>query len=349
MKMGLRGVALMAGLGVGVAGWAQAPLVAKGAAPANAGQVRLDVTVVGKDGLPVTGLTAQEFTLKDNKSGAPITSFKAVGAGQAPVEVILLIDAVNIPFSTVSYVRIQVEKYLRADEGRLAQPTAIGVLTDNGVEIQKGFTRDGNGLAEDLEKKEIGLRTLGRGTGFWGADERMRISLKAIHDLGAYGGTLPGRRVVVWISPGWPLLSGPEVDLSGKQEQVIFNDIVSMSTDLRQARVTIYNINPLGASENMLRSQYYTEFLKGVSKPSQVQLGDLGLQVLAVQSGGLVLVGSTDVTGLLKRCVAETAAWYEIGFAMAAEDKPYEYHHVVVEVDKPGVAVRTRDGYYERP
>jgi VWFA-related protein len=261
----------------------------------------------------------------------------------------LLIDALNIPYSTVSYVRTQVEKYLREDEGKLAQPTAIGVLTEKGVELQKGFTKDGNGLAEQLEKKEIGLRVLGRDGGFWGADERLQISLKAINDLGAYGGTLPGRKLVIWISPGWPILSGPGVDLTGKQEQGIFDEIVRMSTNLREARVTIYNINPLGAVEGPGRSQYYRAFLKGVTKPSQVELGDLSLQVLAVQSGGAALEGSTDVAGLVKRCVGETAGWYEIGLQAVAAEKADEYHPLTVEVDQPGVTVRTRSGYYARP
>jgi VWFA-related protein len=349
MTMSRIGPILIAGLAMSVAAGAQAPVAAKG----DARQVRLDVTVVSKDGAPVAGLMRQDFTLrdftqKDNKAAVPITSFNAVGAGQSEVGVIVLIDAVNIPFSTVSYVRGQVLKYLRLDEGKLAQPTAIAVLTDQGLQMQHGFTRDGNGLASDLEKQEIGLREINRSGGYWGADERLQISLKAIHDLAAYGGTLPGRKAVLWISPGWPLLSGPGVDLSEKQEQGIFNDIVSFSTDLRQARVTIYNINPLGAGEGVGRAQYYRTFLKGVNKPSQVDLGDLGLQVLAVQSGGLALEGSTDVTGILKRCVRETTAWYEIGFEMGPAEKEV-YHHVVVEVDKPGVVVRTRDGYYERP
>jgi VWFA-related protein len=329
MTMSARGLGLLVALGMGVFGWAQAPVAEK----VDSKQVRLDVTVLGADGAPVAGLAGQGFKLrdfaqKDNKASVPITSFKAVAVGQSPVDVIVLIDAVNIPFSSVSYVRAQVAKFLRTDEGKLAQPTTIAVLSDKGLELLEDFTKDGNGLASDLEKTEIGLRTIGRGGGFWGAKEQLQISMKAIQDLGDYGARLPGRKAVLWISPGWPLLSGPEVELNAMLQKEVFDNIVSLSTDLRQGRVTIYNINPLGAAENLGRAEYYTAFLKGVSKPSQAQLGDLGLQVLAVQSGGLALVGSTDVAGMLKRCVGETAAWYEIGFEMAPEDKPYEYHHV---------------------
>jgi hypothetical protein len=53
---------------------------------------------------------------------------------------------------------------------------------------------------------------------------------------------------------------------------------------------------------------------KGVSKASQVQVGDLGLEVLATQSGGVALNANDDVAALLQKCVADTAAYYELPF-----------------------------------
>jgi hypothetical protein len=65
-------------------------------AEASSRSVRLSVVVAAKSGSPVIGLQRQDFTLMDNKSPQPIMSFKAVSAVQEPVQVILLIDAVNI-------------------------------------------------------------------------------------------------------------------------------------------------------------------------------------------------------------------------------------------------------------
>jgi VWFA-related protein len=90
-------------------------------------------------------------------------------------------------------------------------------------------------------------------------------------------------------------------------------------------------------------------FLKGVSKPNQAQLGDLGIQVLASQTGGLVIEGNSDVAGMIQRCVTDTQTWYSIGFDPAPADKPNEYHHIELNVNQPGLAVRTRDGYYANP
>jgi VWFA-related protein len=173
--------------------------------------------------------------------------------------------------------------------------------------------------------------------------------LTAIHELTAYAKTLPGRKIIVWISPGWPLLSGVRQDLDNKQQAQIFRDIVGFSNEMRDARLTLYNINPRGVGESLLRANYYQEFVKGVRKPSQTQVGNLGLQVLAVQSGGLALESSNDIASSLSKCIGETEFWYEVTLAMPPAEQPNEYHHLEIKVDKPGLATRTRNGYYAQP
>lgn len=315
----------------------------------SARSVHLNVVVAPKSGPPVAGLRQQDFTLLDNNSIQPIRSFKAVSKGQEPVQVILLIDAVNTRFDTVAYERNGLQRFLRADGGQLAHPTMIAVLTDQGTQMQKGFSSDGNALSASLDHYTIGLREITRRTGIWGADERVQISLTAVRQLATYASTIPGRTIVLWISPGWPLLSGARIYLDSKQQQQIFGDVVFFSTQLRQANVTLYNINPLGPGEPLLRTNYYQAFVKGIKNPNQTNVGDLGLQVLAVQSGGLALESSSDVTGMLQKCLADTHSWYEINFDMPVPERPNEYHHLEVRVDKPGLYARTRDGYYAQP
>ena len=318
-------------------------------AEASSRSIHLNVVVEGKSGSPVVGLQRQDFTLLDNKSPQPFTSFKAVSVVQEPVQVILLIDAVNIDFRRVAYVREEVQKFLRANGGHLAHPTTIAVLTDKGTQMQKDFSSDGNALSASLDHDAIGLRQITRSTGIWGANDRVQISLTAVRQLTAYAASVPGRTVVLWVSPGWPLLSGARIQLDSKQQQQIFGDVITFSTQLRQANVTLYNINPLGPGENLLRADYYQDFVKGVSKSDQTDLADLSLQVLAAQSGGLVLQGDSDVAGLLTRCFEDTASWYEITFDPPPAERPNEYHSIAITVDKPGLTARTRTGYYSQP
>jgi VWFA-related protein len=124
---------------------------------------------------------------------------------------------------------------------------------------------------------------------------------------------------------------------------------VAVSTQLRQARVTLYNVSPIGAGESVFRASYYQEFLKGVSKPGQVSIGNLGLQVLAVQSGGQAFESTNDIAGALQNCLADAVPYYEISFASAQAEKPDQYHQIEIKVAKPGLLARTRQGYYAQP
>ena len=313
------------------------------------GRINLDVVVTGKSGPPVPGLKEQDFALLDNKAPQAIASFRAVAPTQEPVEIIMVVDAVNTTFQSVAYERTEIDKFLRADGGRLARPTTIAVFTDQGMQLQEGFTQDGNALSASLEKEVIGLRTIRRSAGFYGAGDRFFMSLTALNQLVDREGTKPGRKLIVWVSPGWPLLSGPEVQLDGKQRQEFFENIVSMSTKLLQARITLYSVDPLGTSDFGTRAFYYQSFLKGVRGPNQTDIGDLALQVLAVHSGGLALTINNDITSMLRECVADTEAYYEISFDPPVETKQDEYHQLEIKVADSRLSARTSQGYYAQP
>jgi VWFA-related protein len=314
--------------------------------PAADRKIYLDVVVGPKSGAPVAGLQQQDFTLLDNKSPQAITLFQAFTGREAPIQVVLVIDAINTDAQNIGYQRLQIDKFLRAEGGHLAYPIAIAVATDKGVQIAADFSSDGNALSTTLDQGNIALRFIGRSAGFYGAAERLQYSLNALHQLAGAAVPRPTRKIVIWISPGWPLLSGPEVELSSKQQQELFADIVNFSTQLLQNRITLDSVNPIGAGESVLRANYYQEFLKGVSKPSQVNAGNLALPVLAIQSGGVALDFNNDLTGLLQQCISGSAPYYEIGFDGDPAEQPGEYHQLEVKVAKPGLIARTRQGYY---
>jgi len=317
-------------------------------AQATGGNIYLDVVITPKSGAPVAGLQQQDFTVLDNNSPQAITSFQAVTGRQVSAQVVLVIDAINSNAQTISYERIQIDKFLHAEGGRLAYPVAIAVVTDTGVKVAENFSSDGNALSAAMDRDQIGLRDIGRSAGFYGATERLQYSLQALSQL-AVREPHQERKILIWISPGWPLLSGPNVELDSKQQRDIFAQIVSFSTQLRQARVTIYNVNPIGATESVFRGTYYQEFLKGVSKPSQVNLGNLGLQVLAIQSGGLAFEFNNDLASLLQQCISDVAPYYEVSFIAPAAERPDEYHHLEINIAKAGLIARTRQVYYAQP
>jgi VWFA-related protein len=322
--------------------------------------ITLDVLVTDKAGKPVSGLEQQDFTLLDNKQPQKILSFQAVHKGDAaqgaaansdpPVEVVLLVDEVNTDFTHVSYAREQIEKFLRSDGGELPRPLSLVVLSDSGIAAGNITGQDGNALATELEQNKAGLRSITRSQGIYGADDRIGLSLRALQQLADYETPRPGRKVVIWVSPGWPLLTGPRNELTGKAQQTLFNNVVMLSDSLRRARVTLYSVDPLGTSDTAgFRTFYYEEFVKGVKKASQMQLGDLALQVIATQSGGRVLNSNNDVAGEIASAVSDANAFYVLTFEGLAGDGPNEYHALEIKLDKPGLKALTRTGYYAQP
>jgi len=317
---------------------------------AELGKIVLNVVVSPKNGPPVSGLQQQDFTVLDNKASQTITSFAAVDGRQAPIEIVIVIDAVNIGYQNVAFQREEIDKFLRMDGGHLAYPTALAVSTDKGIEMQPDLSRDGNALSTALDQSSIGLRDIRRSAGFYGADERLGISLRSFQQLAAQESTKPGRKIILWVSPGWPLLSGPGVQatLDDKQEQQIFSEIQDISTSLRQGHITLDSIDPLGAADIGART-YWESFLKPVIKPSQALPGNLALQVLASQSGGLVLNSSNDVAAQLQKCIADVGTYYEISYDQPRADQPRQFHQVEIRLAKKGLIARTIQGYYALP
>src|SRR5580658_9694477 len=313
--------------------------------PAPASRIDLDVVVTAKTGPPAGDLQQQDFSLFDNKTARHLTSFQAVTGSQNTTHILLVIDAVNTSYENIAYERGEVDKFLRANGGHLPQPMALAFFTDTGTQIQSTYTTDGNALSTSFDQYAIGLRNVRRSSQYQ-AQDRLNLSLKALGQIVMHEADLPGRKLIFWVSPGWPLLSGPHVELDGKQLNQIFASIVGLSTDLRRARVILYSISPLGTSQGLGSIFYYQTFLKGVSDAHKAALGDLSLQVLAVQSGGLALTSSNDVASLLQQCLVDAQSYYEVSFDAAPADRRDEYHSLEIKVDKPGLTARTRQGYY---
>jgi VWFA-related protein len=350
------------------------------------GRIKLEVVVSGKQGAPVSGLELKDFTVLDNKQMQKILGFHALSGGAqtpvAPVEVILVVDAVNSTFQQVAFARQQTVKFLTQNGGHLAYPTTIAVFSADGLHIQPRPSNDGNALAEVLGQADASIQAVGSATGSYRAMGRFQLSVRTLAAIAENEANKTGMKMLIWIGPGWPMPVASNFASSAQDRQRIFDVIVELSTRLREARMGLYSISPLdtekgGAVLSMpptgsarvptlpmsgaeaapaqrtiggnAGEPNYQEFLKGVKSAKQVDSGSLALQVLAVQSGGRVLDPGNDLASQIADCLKDLSAFYTISFDPPQAEHADEYHELKVVVSKPGLTARSSSGYYNQP
>jgi len=311
-------------------------------------RVTLDVQVTDVSGKAVGGLGQQDFTLFDNGHPQTVTSFREIGGSDvsAPSEAILLLDTMNASLEDVVIERQGIDKFLRQNGGHLALPVSIVFLADTGVKLNKA-SQDGNSLAEDLKKLQTPMRVLGSAQGAGGAQDRSQRSLRAMQLLSTYEAARPGRKLLIWVGPGWPLLSRLTAELSAQDQRRYFDSIVDMTTALRRAHITLYSVAPLNLAQVSGQNPFlYKTYLKGVENPAQADSPNLALQVLALHSGGLVLDKSGDLAGQISLCIADAQSYYEISFDTGEAATSPQYRALQVKLDRTGAQARTNSAYY---
>jgi VWFA-related protein len=331
----------------------EGPVAQSQEAPASnaaGGRIKLDVVVTDKSGKSLSGLDLKDFTLLDNNLPGKILSFHEIdGTAQKvnpPVEVILVIDTVNVGIVSVNTMQEEVDKFLRQNGGHLAQPVSIFVFTNTGGKFLPGPFTDGNALAAQLDKAGSPLRTIGRAAGVNGAIERFQLSIQMLAAIVKSQAKRPGRKLLIWAGPGWPMLNGINIANTSKGQQQFFDWIVELSTGLREARISLYSVSGGEAGASTFR---YEDFLKGVKSVEKANPPNLDLKVLAIQSGGRVLGPNNDVAAQIDSCVEDANAFYTLSFDPTHADRANQYQELKVMVGKPGLTAHTNTGYYNQP
>jgi VWFA-related protein len=319
------------------------------------GQLALDVKVEDAGGRPVSGLEPWDFTLLDNDRPTKVKSFRYFGQTisrpDPPVEVILVIDEMNLPFAQVSFVKDQVAAFLRQNGGKLAQPVSIVLLTETGLQVQPRPSTDGNALLSVLNEIKPHISSINPAMGGQGALERTQISVHQMATIAENQAGRPGRKLLVWIGPGWPMLQSQSFRFSERNRRGYFDVIVELTNRLREARIVVYSVAPQDSSMGggPGRSQLYKDFLKGVATEQNADIGNLALKVLVTNTGGRILGPDNDLTAQINQCIADANEFYRLSFDPPPADHADEYHQLRVQVNRPGLTVRTTAGYYNEP
>ncbi len=338
----------------------------------------LDVIVTDPAGAPVAGLSPKDFTLYDKGKPMPLAGFQAVNAAingakaaaKVPTEVTIVLDTVNTVsdlsssdrqlggvYLTVNegaddltYARAQLSAYLR-DNPHLDYPITILLFNENGAKPIAPASADGNVLADALAKVDANLRPARQSQGFYGGLERMQLSTTTLSALALEGVKRPGRKLVLWLGRGWPLLQGTDAETDAKQSKLLFGTAVTLSTELRLARMSLYAIDPSRVpGEDRSAWVQYVPYAKPLTTWKEAAIGHLAAQVLAEQSGGLPINSPNAVLAQqIAECIATDSQGYVLLYDSVPATQKDEYRDLKIEVNRPGVKVRTRVGYYAQP
>jgi len=314
------------------------------------GLIKLDVMVTDVAGEPVAGLNAGNFRLLEDGREQKILSFDAfnglASGSEPPVKAILLLDTLEVPTELAREERVAVESFLRNDAARLALPVSVFELTDSGLWTVARPANDGNALAHEIDHNDLAMirSNVGWHLSTGQLSSPMESALKALGQIATLERRQPGRKLLLWIGPGWGIGTGEVGTL--RAESDLLGTITWFSDLLREAHLVLYSFGVGGIDA---RRQSYEDYLGGVSSANKANLMQLNREVLAVQSGGRVIDGKFDLEREIEKCAQESGPYYRISFDPFRAERRDEYHSLKVEVDEPGLIARTSTGYYDEP
>ncbi len=343
-------------------------------------RMTLNVQVTDAAGKPITDLEAGDFAILDNHQSRKITAFHAID-GEAmndATEVVILLDAVNSTAPALDAEKDGILKFLAASHGALPYPTSF-VLWSNGHLKATGATTDRNAVgrafvsvtknlhsnacspvdasveqaAEGGGPGALGDTTIGaRAAGVARCLEvHFKDSVAALDGIAQQQLAIGGRTILIWVGPGWPLLSDVEFkQLTPAARKTYFGEIVTVLHDLDAAQVTLDAVGSRDAAREaeIARVDLHT-LTAGTTSPENAAPSSLALQILAQQTGGHVDSGSSNIPASLGKFLDDADWYYALSFIPPPAQNGVELRAIEVKVNRPGVTIRTATGYYLQP
>ena len=319
----------------------QTPLSATDAV-VDKGLFTIDVSVTNAGGSPVSDLAARDLTVLDNGQPAKIRTFNHTSAPSEPASnLIFVIDTVNLTPQQLTEAESSLVRFLQRSNGHLPFQCSFYRLTSDGLFSSLRSSMDGALLIEELKETRSLLPVWRAELGSWESGlTPNRLSLRALGAIAIDQRDVPGHKILVWIGPGWPVNGG----------DVSFDEATEFSTRLREARITLDNLN---VWLSPIAPFNYRDLLDAPRSQKDMQPAKMALQVIATHTGGLVLDSSEDLDLDIERCVQEIQSFYTLTFNPPHTDRIDEYHDLRVAlragVAHPAIAIRAPTGYYNEP
>jgi VWFA-related protein len=315
-------------------------------------------------------------------AGAP-TDTAAAAAGvftnrlQSPSSggvVAIVFDRLNTSFSEQMQARAHIIKYL--GEIRPGDRVALFVLGEYGLRILHDFSKDAGSLLRAIQRAQASDSTALAGSqamppdalGFVDQMEaelsafargnlaNMRAhyarvlaytSLEALEDVAAYLSGIPGRKNLIWVSSGFPF-SITEYGLGGTSNVTFMSPETRRATRaLNTSDVAVYPVDARGLVGAF--ASHPSAPMQEFSTISTVMGPIDGLRHVADWTGGRAFYNTNDLGTAIHRAVGDSEQTYILGYYPSDQAWDEKFRKIKVKVQRRGVEVRHRSGYYALP
>jgi VWFA-related protein len=346
--------------------------------------VELDVSVLDNNRRPVRGLTLADFTILDDGKPRDIASFSAVDLPPVPAEppsgvdaiepdvqrndttagrvVIILLDPLIERIAVPGRVSIADPPgitALRVTASRIVDSLApgdlAGVAHTFGSGAPQNLTTDRARLRRAIETNELGTKVRATNELPTGDCQCGLCRLEAITRIAnALGADHHRRKSIFFI--------GERIRLSptaGPCNSYLEPATRRMLEATQLANVTVHAVDPNGMeTTNVHAGDTFSGAPIPVSESAKEQEEanrrflierHQSLQTLADATGGRAVLNTNAPDASVRPILDELSSYYLIAFEAPDARPDGRFHSITVKVNRPGLEVRTRKGYYAQP
>lgn len=299
--------------------------------------VQVTAIVTGADGRPVPGLTRDDFEIVENGTPQPITTFTAVdiplepGEPSGPETDVLGNDGPEgrvyvIALDEVAPINaLRTRQFLRQFIETSFGPHDVAAV----VLLGRGLGTDGQDFTGN---RRLLLQAIDKfGGGGDDSDDPFagRRKMGGFRDLIEFLATVRTRRkAMILVSEGIGHDAYDLVDYRGGVLSIDGEDFQQAVSAATRSNVAIYPVDPRGLDPDVTGA--------GIGSD---------LRALAEVTGGAALTNSNNFTAAFEQIVRDNSTYYVLGFNSAYEKRDAHWVNVSVRVKRPGLIVRSLDGY----
>ena len=316
--------------------------------------VVLDMVVTDAKGNVVRDLKRDDFHVTELDQPQTILNFEEAGAHtlspditidstadldrlapRAPVNIILL-DEFNTHFEDMAFARYSLKKYLEREPGKLSMPTMLIAVSLQQFTVLRDYTQNKDEILSALDHHFVSYPWQAQNGGW--ISERYATAFLTLRRVAEAVVGHPGHKNMIWIGRGFPAIFHTSVPVD--TEKRISNVVQECVNQLRDARVTLYTIDPAGLQVD---SHQYGE-AAAFNDPFG---GNYQFAKLAKATGGGAMYGRNDVDAQIGTAIRDGSSFYTLTYRPATPPTDWgKFYRIKVTVDRPGLTVTTREGYY---